>query len=103
MSHTHDEIERAAKRFNPLVDELDPATNVDSIDEVLVIAAASDAARSDDAWWPRESVEVDYVLAHFPEFVDGRKAADERFARGQYGERLDDVLAELDGEDSASV
>ncbi len=41
----------------------------------------------------------DYVLAHSPEFVAGRKAAEERFARGEYGERLDDVLAELDADD----
>lgn len=42
----------------------------------------------------------DYVLAHSPEFVAGRKAAEERFARGEYGERLEDVLAELDAEDT---
>jgi prevent-host-death family protein len=41
----------------------------------------------------------DYVLAHSPHFVAGRKAAQERFARGEYGERLDDVLVELDAED----
>lgn len=41
----------------------------------------------------------DYVLAHSPEFVAGRKAAEERFARGEYGAQLDDVLAELDAED----
>ncbi len=40
----------------------------------------------------------DYVLARTPEFVAGRKAAEERFARGEYGQRLDDVLAELDAE-----
>ncbi|HWR49094.1 MAG TPA: type II toxin-antitoxin system Phd/YefM family antitoxin [Pseudonocardiaceae bacterium] len=38
----------------------------------------------------------DYVLAHAPEFVAGRKAAEERFARGDFGRLLDDVLAELD-------
>jgi len=44
----------------------------------------------------------DYVLAHSPEFVAGRKAAEERFARGEYGEPLDDVTAELDAEDQDS-
>jgi prevent-host-death family protein len=44
----------------------------------------------------------DYVLAHSPEFVAGRKAAEERFARGEYGEPLDDVIAELDAEDQDS-
>ncbi len=41
----------------------------------------------------------DYVLAHAPSFVAGRKAAEERFARGEYGEPLDDVIAELEAED----
>lgn len=35
----------------------------------------------------------DCVLAHSPEFVAGRKAAEERFARGEYGEPLGEVLA----------
>ncbi len=38
----------------------------------------------------------DYVLAHAPEFVAGRRAAEERFARGEYGQPLDEVLTELD-------
>ena len=38
------------------------------------------------------------MLAHSLEFVVGRKAAEERFARGEYGEPLEDVLAELDTE-----
>jgi prevent-host-death family protein len=41
----------------------------------------------------------DYVLANAPEFVQGRKAADERFARGEYGQPLDDVMAELDADE----
>jgi prevent-host-death family protein len=42
----------------------------------------------------------DYLLAHSPEFVAGRRAAEERFARGEYGQPLDDALAELDIEDN---
>ncbi|MGQ0775327.1 MAG: type II toxin-antitoxin system Phd/YefM family antitoxin [Pseudonocardiales bacterium] len=45
----------------------------------------------------------DYVLAHAPEFVTGRKAAEERFARGEFGRPLDDVLAELDDEDQGQA
>lgn len=41
----------------------------------------------------------DYVLARSPDFVAGRAAAEARFARGEYGEPLDDVIAELDDED----
>lgn len=36
--------------------------------------------------------------AHSPEFVAGRKAAEERFARAEYGDPLDDLLAELEAE-----
>jgi prevent-host-death family protein len=45
----------------------------------------------------------DYVLAHSPEFVAGRKAAEERFARGEYGEPLDDVITQLDAEDGSDA
>ncbi|MGH3899147.1 MAG: type II toxin-antitoxin system Phd/YefM family antitoxin [Pseudonocardiaceae bacterium] len=44
----------------------------------------------------------DYVLAHSPEFAAGRKAAEERFARSEFGEPLDDVIADLDAEDNPS-
>jgi len=50
MRHTDDEIERAATRFGQLADELDPVTaNVDDTNDLRVIAAASDAARADQA------------------------------------------------------
>lgn len=50
MRHTDDEIERAAKRFDQLADELDPATtNVDDTNDLRVIATASDAARANQA------------------------------------------------------
>lgn len=45
----------------------------------------------------------DYVLAHSPEFAAGRKAAEERFARGEYGQPLDGVIAELDAEDDSGA
>lgn len=41
----------------------------------------------------------DYLLARSPEFVSGRAAAEERFAQGEFGQRLDDVIAELDAEE----
>ncbi|MGH3812780.1 MAG: type II toxin-antitoxin system Phd/YefM family antitoxin [Pseudonocardiaceae bacterium] len=41
----------------------------------------------------------DYVLAHAPEFVRGRKEADDAISRGELGVPLADVLAELDAED----
>jgi DNA-directed RNA polymerase specialized sigma24 family protein len=58
MRHTDDEIERAARRFEQLADELDPATaEVDHTDDLRQIAAVSEAVRADEARL-REAVEV---------------------------------------------
>jgi len=58
MPHTDDEIERAARRFEQLADELDPATaEVDHTDDLRAIAAVSEAVRADEARL-REAVEV---------------------------------------------
>jgi DNA-directed RNA polymerase specialized sigma24 family protein len=58
MRHTDDEIKRAARRFEQLADELDPATaEVDHTDDLRAIAAVSEAVRADEARL-REAVEV---------------------------------------------
>ena len=58
MRHTGGEIERAARRFDQLADELDPATaEVDHTEDLRAIAAVSEAVRSDEARL-REAVEV---------------------------------------------
>jgi len=58
MRHTGGEIERAARRFDQLADELDPATaEVDHTDDLRAIAAVSEAVRADEARL-REAVEV---------------------------------------------
>ena len=58
MRHTDDEIERTARRFEQLADELDPATaEVDHTDDLRAIAAVSEAIRADEARL-REAVEV---------------------------------------------
>ena len=58
MRHTDDEIERAARRFDQLADELDPETaEVDHADDLGAIAAVSEAVRADEARL-REAVEV---------------------------------------------
>jgi hypothetical protein len=58
MRHTDDEIERAARRFDQLADELDSATaEVDHTDDLRAIAAVSEAVRADEARL-REAVEV---------------------------------------------
>jgi len=50
MRHTDEEIEQAAGRLDQLLDKTDPATaNVGSTDDLREIAAASDAARADEA------------------------------------------------------
>lgn len=58
MRHTDDEIERAARRFEQLADELDPATAaVDDTEDLRAVAAASEASRADEARL-REAVEI---------------------------------------------
>lgn len=90
MRHTDDEIERAAKRFGQLADELDPATtDVDDTDDLRAIATASDATRADEARL-REAVEV--ARAHGRSWNHiavalgvSRQAARQRFARSEAG------------------
>lgn len=50
MPHTDDEIEYTAGRFEQLADELAPVTaEVEHTDDLREIAAASEAARADQA------------------------------------------------------
>jgi len=86
MRHTDDEIERAARRFEQLADELDPATaEIHDTEDLRAIAAASDATRADEARL-REAVEV--ARAHGRSWNHialalgvSRQAARQRFAR----------------------
>jgi DNA-directed RNA polymerase specialized sigma24 family protein len=58
MRHTDDEIERAAKRFKQLADELDPATaEADDTADLRAIATVAEASRADEARL-REAVEL---------------------------------------------
>ena len=58
MRHTENEIEEAASRFEKLTDELDPATvEVDKLDDLREIAAASEAVPTDEVRL-REAVEI---------------------------------------------
>lgn len=62
MQHTNDDIERAARRFEQLADELDPATaEVEHTDDLRQIAAESEAVRADEARL-REAVEIARAL-----------------------------------------
>ena len=58
MRHTENEIRQAASRFEKLTDELDPTTaQVEEIDDLREVAAASEAARADEVRL-REAVEI---------------------------------------------
>jgi DNA-directed RNA polymerase specialized sigma24 family protein len=58
MSHTDDQIEEAATRFEQLADALDPATaQVDHTDDLRQIASVSEAVRANEARL-REAIEV---------------------------------------------
>ena len=48
--HTDEEIERAAERFERLADQLDPeVARVEGTEDLQAVAAASEAARADEA------------------------------------------------------
>ncbi len=58
MQHTRDEIERAARRFEQLADELDPdLAQVDRTDDLRQVATISETLRADEAQL-RESVNI---------------------------------------------
>jgi len=86
MRHTDEEIERAAKRFEQLADELDLATaEVVATEDLRAIAAAAEATRADEARL-REAVEI--ARAHGRSWNDiavalgvSRQAARQRFSR----------------------
>lgn len=83
--HTDEKIERAAHRFEQLADALDPSTaTVERTDDLREVAAASEAARTDEARL-REAVEV--ARAHGRSWNQialalgvSRQAARQRFA-----------------------
>ena len=65
--HTEDEIDQAARRFEKLADELDPATTeIDHTDDLRDIAGASEAARADEVRL-REAVSVARARGRFLE------------------------------------
>ncbi len=85
MRHTDDEIDRAARRFERLADDLDPATiEVDHTDDLRQVAAVSETVRADEARL-RETVEI--ARAHGRSWNQiavalgvSRQAARQRFA-----------------------
>lgn len=88
MRHTNDEIERAAKRFEHLADELDPAVGKsDNTDDLRAVATASEAVHADEARL-QEAVEV--ARAHGRSWNHiavalgvSRQAARQRFGRSE--------------------
>lgn len=85
MRHTDDEIDRAARRFERLADDLDPTTiEVDHTDDLRQVAAVSETVRADEARL-RETVEI--ARAHGRSWNQiavalgvSRQAARQRFA-----------------------
>lgn len=86
MRHTDEEIERAAKRFGDLANDLDPDNaEVDDTEDLRAVAAAAEAALADEARL-REAVEI--ARAHGRSWNHiaralgvSRQAARQRFAR----------------------
>ncbi len=85
MQHSDDEIERAARRFEQLADDLDPAAEAEDISDLRAVAAASEAARADEARL-REAVGVSRAHGRSWNHVAvalgvSRQAARQRFAQ----------------------
>lgn len=85
MPHTDDDIAEAARRFERLADDLDPATaTVETIDDLGRIAAVSEAVRADEA---RLQQSVSIARAHDRSWNEiaialgvSRQAARQRFS-----------------------
>lgn len=85
MQHTNDEIERAARRFEQLADELDPDTaEVDRTDDLRQVSTISETLRAEEAQL-RETVNI--ARAHGRSWNQiavalgvSRQAARQRFA-----------------------
>ena len=85
MKYTNDEIERAARRFEQLADELDPDTaEVDRTDDLRQVATISETLRAEEAQL-RETVNI--ARAHGRSWNQiavalgvSRQAARQRFA-----------------------
>ena len=85
MQHTNDEIDRAARRFEQLADELDLDTaEVDRTDDLRQVAAMSETLRAEEAQL-RETVNI--ARAHGRSWNQiavalgvSRQAARQRFA-----------------------
>jgi hypothetical protein len=85
MRHTDDEIERAARRFEQLADEMDPnSAEVDRTDDLRQVATISETLRADEAQL-RETVNI--ARAHGRSWNQiavalgvSRQAARQRFA-----------------------
>lgn len=89
MRHTDDEIDRAARRFEQLADEMDPGIATEDVSDLRAVAVASDAARADEARL-REAVQV--ARAHGRSWNQiavslgvSRQAARQRFAQHETG------------------
>ena len=89
MRHSNEEIERAARRFEQLADQLDPATvEPEPIEDLRTIAEAADAARADEARL-REAVQVARARGRSWNQIAvalgvSRQAARQRFATKQH-------------------
>lgn len=85
MQHTNDDIERAARRFEQLADDLDPNTaEVDHTDDLRQVAVISETLRAEEAQL-RETVNI--ARAHGRSWNQialalgvSRQAARQRFA-----------------------
>ena len=89
VQHSDDEIERAARRFEQLADDLDPTAEAEDISDLRAVAVASEKARADEARL-REAVAVSRAHGRSWNQIAvalgvSRQAARQRFAQHESG------------------
>ncbi|MHB2023550.1 MAG: hypothetical protein ACYCO3_09515 [Mycobacteriales bacterium] len=90
MQHSDEEIERAARRFEQLADDLEPAAGeAEDLSDLRAVAVASEAARADEARL-REAVGISRAHGRSWNQISvalgvSRQAARQRFAQHETG------------------
>ncbi|WP_129666368.1 sigma-70 family RNA polymerase sigma factor [Phytoactinopolyspora endophytica] len=88
MRHTDDEIEKAAERFEQIVEHLPEDVEFEDISELREVAEAADAVRADEARLV-EAVTVARARGHSWNRIAGSLGVSRQAARQRYSKLLD--------------
>jgi hypothetical protein len=87
MRHTDEEIEKAAARFEELVDALPDDVELEDVSELRVIAEAADAVRADEAR-VTEAVSIARARGHSWNRIAGALGVSRQAARQKYAPKV---------------